>query len=154
MHWICIVLRASVGSPETDTHLRQELDRFWNVESINSSTESVVHQFEKDIILDGTRYITKLPFKPDHEVLPDNFKVCEGRLKTLKNKLVACNILHEYDNIFSEYTDNGIIERVPLDEIAKETGQVHYLPHRPVIRNDKQTTKIRAVFDASCKVSK
>lgn len=96
---------------------------------------------------------TKLPFKPDHEVLPDNFKICEGRLKTLKNKLIAGNILHEYDHIFSEYEENGIIERVPVVEVAKETGQVHYLPHRPVIRNDKQTTKIRAVFDASCKVS-
>ena len=25
-----------------------------------------------------------------------------------------------------------------------------YLPHRPVLREDKETTKIRAVFDASC----
>ena len=135
------LLRALVEQPETDTHLRQELDKFWNVESINSSTDSVVDQFEKDIIHDGTTYITKLPFKPDHEVLPDNFKVCEGWLKMLKNKLVASNILHEYDNIFSEYENDGIKERVPLDEITKETGQVHYLPHRPVILNDKQTTK-------------
>ena len=147
------LLRASVEQPETAASLRQELDKFWNVESIGTSTDSIVAQFENDIIRDGTRYITKLPFKPDHEVLPDNFKICEGRLKTLKNKLIAGNILHKYDHIFSEYEENGIIEHVPLDEVAKETGQVHYLPHRPVIRNDKQTTKIRAVFDASCKVS-
>ena len=147
------LLRASVEQPETAASLRQELDKFSNVESIGTSTDSIVAQFENDIIHDGTRYITKLPFKPDHEVLPDNFKICKGRLKTLLNKLIAGNILHEYDHIFSEYEQNGIIERVPLDEVAKETGQVHYLPHRPVIRNDKQTTKIRAVFDASCKVS-
>ena len=114
---------------------------------------SIVAQFENDIIHDGTRYITKLPFKPDHEVLPDNFKIWEGWLKTLKNKLIAGNILHEYDHVFSEYEENGIIELVPLDEVAKQTGQVHYLPHRPAIRDDEQTTKIRAVFDASCKVS-
>ena len=47
---------------------------------------------------------------------------------------------------------NGIIERVPDEEIAKERGGVHYLPHQPVIRIDKETTKIRAVFDASCQV--
>jgi hypothetical protein len=147
------LLRASVEQSESDISLRQELDKFWNVESIGTKTDSVVDQFENDIIHDGTRYITKLPFKPDHEVLPDNFKVCEGRLKSLKNKLVASNILHEYNQIFSEYEENGIIERVSSAEVARETGQVHYLPHRPVIRNDKQTTKIRAVFDASCKVS-
>ncbi|CAB4039144.1 PREDICTED: uncharacterized protein LOC100197852, partial [Paramuricea clavata] len=147
------LLRASVEQSESDISLRQELDKFWNVESIGTKTDSVVDQFENDIIHDGTRYITKLPFKPDHEVLPDNFKVCEGRLKSLKNKLAVSNILHEYNQIFSEYEENGIIERVPSAEVARETGQVHYLPHRPVIRNDKQTTKIRAVFDASCKVS-
>ena len=32
----------------------------------------------------------------------------------------------------------------------KDAGQVHYLPHRPVVREDKETTKIRAVFGASC----
>ena len=75
---ICYVPRLS---SQKLTHLRQELDRFWNVESINPSTDSVVDQFEKDIIHDGTRYIAKLPFKPHHEVLPDNFKACEGGLR-------------------------------------------------------------------------
>jgi len=39
---------------------------------------------------------------------------------------------------------------VPKEEVAKEMGTVHYLPHRPVVREDKDTTKIRVVFDASC----
>ena len=33
-----------------------------------------------------------------------------------------------------------------------EEGMVHYLPHRAVIREDKDTTKVRIVFDASSKV--
>ena len=37
--------------------------------------------------------------------------------------------------------------------MCKEPGQSHYLPHRPVIREDKETTKIRPIFDASCKVN-
>ena len=40
--------------------------------------------------------------------------------------------------------------RVPCNEISKESGTVHYLPHRPVVRYDKDTTKICAVFYASC----
>ena len=28
--------------------------------------------------------------------------------------------------------------------------KVHHLPHRPVLKEDKETTKIQAVFDASC----
>ena len=61
------------------------------------------------------------------------------------------NILNAYDDIFKEYEKTGIIE--PLSELVAEVGKVHYLPHRPVIRADKTTTKIRAVFDASCKVN-
>ena len=45
---------------------------------------------------------------------------------------------------------NKVIERVPDNEIAKESGKTHYLAHRPVIRKSKETTKIRAIVDASC----
>jgi hypothetical protein len=147
------LLRASVEQRDTDRDLREDLENFWNVESVSAARNNIVDQFENDIVHDKTRYITKLPFKPDHEVLPDNFNVCQGRLKSLKSKLVANNIINDYDQIFVEYEKGQIIERVPSDQVAKEPGQVHYLPHRPVIRNDKDTTKIRAVFDASCKVN-
>ena len=30
-------------------------------------------------------------------------------------------------------------------------GETHYIPHHPVIRDDKTTTKIRIVFDASAR---
>ena len=44
-----------------------------------------------------------------------------------------------------------MIECVPSDtELAP--GQVHYLPHRPVIREDKSATKVRMVFDTSSKI--
>ncbi|XP_065675638.1 uncharacterized protein LOC136091853 [Hydra vulgaris] len=41
----------------------------------------------------------------------------------------------------------GTVEQV-LSNNSK-VGLVHYLPHRPVIREDKVTTKMRMVFDAS-----
>ena len=44
----------------------------------------------------------------------------------------------------------GIIEHV--NEIS-EAGVSHYLPHRPVIRNDKSSTKVRIVFDVSASKS-
>ena len=60
------------------------------------------------------------------------------------------NLFDDYNNIFKDYLENKIIEKVSEDEIAKEFGGVHYLPHRPAVRQDKETTKIRAIFDASC----
>ena len=60
------------------------------------------------------------------------------------------NLVGKYDEIFKEHEQNKNIEKVSFDEVPKKPGQVHYFPHRPVLREDKETTKIRAVFDASC----
>ena len=147
------LLRTAVEEVDLTDNLRHDLDKFWAVENIGSDSDQVVSDFRNNIIHDGTRYVTKLPFKLDHEPLPDNFAVSEGRLKSLKGRLVSKGILNDYDKIFKDYEQNGIIEQVPANEVAGEVGQVHYLPHRPVIREDKETTKIRAVFDASCKVN-
>ena len=46
----------------------------------------------------------------------------------------------------------GIVERVEEDG-AGELGEVHYLAHHPVVRQDKQTTKVRVVYDASAKTN-
>ena len=54
----------------------------------------------------------------------------------------------DYDNVFKEQLKLGIIEEV---EGAGEVGHVTYLPHREVTREDKTSTKLRVVFDASAK---
>ena len=43
-----------------------------------------------------------------------------------------------------------MIEKVPFDEVPKIPGQVHYLRHQALLREDKETTKTQAVFDAFC----
>ena len=71
----------------------------------------------------------------------------------MEKRLDRQQISDDYNEIFVDYERNGIVEKVPEAEVAKEKGTVHYLPHRPVVREDKSTTKIRAVFDASCSVN-
>ena len=55
--------------------------------------------------------------------------------------------MFEYDKIITEQKNLNIVEKVTDHEVSA----THYLPHRPVIREDKETTKTRIVFDASCK---
>ena len=57
-------------------------------------------------------------------------------------------MLAEYDKIIREQITKGIVERVEPGDDGKP-GRVHYLLHHAVIRQDKQTTRLRVVYDAS-----
>ena len=55
--------------------------------------------------------------------------------------------MREYDSIIKSQLQQGIVEMVELLQeefgIQEESERVHYLPHHAVIRQDKETTKLR-----------
>ena len=110
------------------------------------------NEFKNSLKFDelNKRYTCKLPFKDEIEDVPDNFHVSKNRLLHLQKNLVKDrNLAHNYEKISEEYLKEGIIERVNKSD--RVTENVHYLPHRPVIKNERGTTKTRIVFDASSK---
>ena len=52
--------------------------------------------------------------------------------------------------MIKDQLEKGIIERVDLSKQVKN-GKIHYLPHHCVVREDKATTRLRVVYDASAK---
>ena len=100
---------------------------------------------------DRNKYFTKLPFKPYHDVIPDNHSLCVKRLGSVRRKLQRDpKLMQDYCDIFKDYEEKRIIERVPVEDTGTP-GAVHYIAHHPVIRVDRETTKVRPVFDASAK---
>ena len=59
-------------------------------------------------------------------------------------------MLQDYDNIIKTQLQKGIIEEVDSKNIGI-IGQTHYLPHHAVVKKDRETTKVRVVYDASAK---
>ena len=57
----------------------------------------------------------------------------------------------EYDKIIKQYINDGIVEPVRSTKTSYDLGSVHYLPHREVVRQNRDT-KVRIVFDASAHV--
>ena len=53
---------------------------------------------------------------------------CVRRLKKLKNCLTSENSVEKNDEIFKEYKQNKIIEKVPFDDVPKKPGQVPVSP--------------------------
>ena len=87
---------------------------------------------------------------------PQTIGKCETRLKFLHRKLkVEPALLSEYHNIIQEQERNGIIEMADeaLGDDSNNKG-VHYSPHHAVVRKDRETTKVRVVYDGSAKTSK
>lgn len=93
-------------------------------------------------------YEVRLPWTEDYVPVSSNYDIARNRLKKCLDKLATQNLLEDYDSVFKEWLTEGIIERVPDGELD---NFAHYLPHRPVVK-ENGTTKIRSVFDASaCK---
>ena len=133
-----------------DTKTEFETETFWDLETLGiKQNETAHHEKYLNEIYRSTdgRYEVKLPFKTEHPIIPDNFQLAKKRLenrsKTHKSNPV---LLGKYNKVFLERKELGIIEEV--NEPGK-FGQTHYLPHHEVLRKDKQTTKLRVVFDAS-----
>ena len=69
-------------------------------------------------------------------------------MKKLKERLDKTpHLLNEHE-IFNEYLKLGIIEEV---QTQGDIGQVVHLPHKEVVKEDRSTTKLRTIFNASAK---
>ena len=115
----------------------------------NPNVQEILEEFESETIFKDGHYEVKLPFKEEITNLGDNYARSKSRLKNMVQRQFKDNpeFLKTYDDILQQQLSAGVIEKVEHYEI----GQTHYLPHRPVVREDKQSTKVRIVFDASCK---
>ena len=101
------------------------------------------------------RYEVSLPWKEQHALLPDNYALAVSRLASVLKRLrrnPELHVLAEYNRIIEEQSLQGIISDVD-PHAPVQVGRLHYLPHHPVVhvREDKQTTKVRIVYDASAK---
>ena len=146
---------------ETNENDSQEitdsLKEFWKHESLGvSETRENDKEAEKtkdfDIKFNGHRYEVSLPWRNDfsEEPLSDNYDICVKRLKSLQGRLKNDpELLSEYNSIFQQQLQQGIIERVPEGKITE--GKAHFICHHGVVRKDHDTTKLRIVFDGSAK---
>ena len=99
------------------------------------------------------RYEVKLPFKDGHSSVLDNYSLAQ---KMLSRQLMKLNedseVAKKYDEVIKGAIKQGIIERIDeSDRVTSKVRMVTYLPHHHVLRPDKETTKLRVVFDKLAK---
>ena len=81
--------------------------------------------------------------------MPDNLSLSKRRLLSLLKRLRKIpDLLIEYDRVIQHQKQIGIVELME-DPSHQDGNRVHYLPHHAIIRKDKETSKVRIVYDAS-----
>ena len=137
--------------------MRQLFDRFGKTvlefeeaSEMGVTDNDLYDQFMKSIRFKNKHYVLKLTWKRENNTLPDNYQPSFQRLISLHRKLSKdTNLLRQFDEIIQIQEKERIIKTVPINATARSPGTVHYIPHRAVIRDDRKTTKIRVVYDAS-----
>ena len=146
-------LTESVNTEEEQDELTMQLEHFWDTDSIGISVDSTIEDsgFSHIISFDSAqnRYCAALPWN-SLQLQSTNYELCLTRLHYLRDRLQKNgSLLQEYQSTFEEQLKSGIIEVVPeSEEMIKDC---FFLPHHGVVRQDKDTTKLRIVFDGSAK---
>ena len=108
----------------------------------------VYEEFKEQVIRSTEGwYKTGLPWKGNCPPLPSNRDGSLPRLHSLVKKLQRTGMLNNYDAVIQEQLIEGVVEPAP-DEAS---GREFYLPHRAVVRESAETTKLRVVYDASAR---
>ena len=163
-----LVVTSDVINPtprDEDDALTSMLHHFWDTESlgiIDKDSDEEPSSFLERLQFKRNRYEVTLPWKESHPDIPDHFVLCLNRLRYLQRKLLKSpQLLEEYDSIIRDQLKSGVVEPVvenvvnpPEAHVPVNLNQsVHYLPHHGVIRQDKQMTKHRIVYDGSAKAT-
>ena len=83
----------------------------------------MLETFKESITFRNHRYEVRLPWKEDHDLLPDNYTLSLCRLQSLLRRLrLKPEQLKEYDHVIKDQLARGIIERVDSSASAREDG--------------------------------
>ncbi|XP_055528072.1 uncharacterized protein LOC129720607 [Wyeomyia smithii] len=151
----CITCNLAVS----DT-LEQLMERFWACEDMgncnNYSPEEArcEEQFGRTTRRESDgRYTVSLPKdESTFSLLGMSKDIALKRFQGLERRLDRDTELRkQYETFMMEYSTLGHMKRVETGEQAEVKRC--YLPHHPVVKASSTTTRVRVVFDASCKTS-
>lgn len=146
----------TIASEPIDTLVK----RFWQLEELTTSRTQCQDDVECEEFYRATtvrdpasgRYTVGLPFRDDMYLLGNSYNIARKRFMCLERKLEASPKMRAaYDEVIRENLEQDYLSPVsPLLERG-DSSLDYVIPHHGVIREDKVTTKLRVVIDASAK---
>lgn len=149
---------ASMHSDLNPVNLDLILQKFWHSEELpnkvskNTEEENFCEEhFKSNVKINGNgHFVVKLPvFKEGN--LSNCKPAAISRLIAMENKFKKNPEFGiSYKQFLKEYEELGHMCQVK-ENLNIDKRKAHYLPHHAVIKSDSYTTKLRVVFDGSCK---
>eukprot|EP00117_Sycon_ciliatum_P034581 scpid8721/ scgid26367/ len=154
-------VRSEMTSSGTEPRLDELVLNLWDTESIGvvnadqryrTPAEREAEELATATMRhDGQRYEIGLPWiRPTGPNITSNRAQAEQRLRGLEKTLSAKPAIQaEYHRVLAAHLEKGYIRIVPEAIAAADCQHQWYLPHFPIVREDKSTSKVRVVFDAA-----
>ena len=171
--WTCIGRLAAISSANRIAYARtfqiktmyelrldEQLRGMWEMDSleVRNSDDNQLNQedvlamtkVEKSRRWIGGRHEVAIPWKEEFPSLPDNRDDAEKRLHSLEKSLLKKpEVARRYKEAMNANVEKGYVRKLEANETEDCPGW--YLPHFPVIREDRETTKVRIVFDSAAR---
>ena len=133
---------------------------FWEIESYGTELcDRIVCTEEEKVALEKVsssvrynngRYSVAVPWKKQRPQLPNNRQMAESCLLTTERNLKKKEVVEkEYQKTIETYVEKGYLRKVP--ETKTPPPEIWYLPHFPIVKMSKSTTKVRIVFNCSAR---
>ncbi|XP_067040969.1 uncharacterized protein [Acropora muricata] len=132
------------------------LRRFWEIEAVHKDEpvlgledRTILNNTQKSLKFVEGRYQVAIPWKKNTTLPQNNYEMALRRLEGTEHRLLKSpEIARTYIDCIEQYTLKGYIRKVPKED--RPTAR-WFLPHFPIVRPDRTTTKTRIVFDASAR---
>jgi DNA-binding transcriptional regulator YiaG len=133
------------------------LQRFWEIETVKTEEQplskqdqQVLSKVKNSLSYKDGSYTVEIPWIAEEKklALPVNYEMAKRRLIATEQRLARePEIATNYQKCVEKYIDKMYVKKV--DVTKQDSTKRWFLPHFPIVRMDKSTTKVRIVFDAS-----
>lgn len=152
--------QTTLCSVTMNTELQDQVERFWKIEEYSPSRkfsdeekrceEDFRANYRRD---ENGRFTVALSFRDSTDQLGESRDIALRRLQAINRKLEKQPQLKtHYQEFMNEYLTLGHMSEIRSSDKANESPR-YYIPHHAVMKESSLTTKLRVVFDASCKTS-
>ncbi|KAB0797907.1 hypothetical protein PPYR_09115 [Photinus pyralis] len=141
--------------------VQEQLENFWRIEECETKRnftkeelyceQHFITNFKRDFT---GRFEVRLPMRDENFDFKNSIDNATRRFISLEKRFARDpEFKRDYQTFIHEYESLGHMSEVKPELHGNSQRSIFYLPHHGVIKNSSTTTKLRVVFDASCKSS-